>query len=77
MAGLTANFLVGVKSGLTLRWFVKVWELYMDTIFRSIFIGLACLSITLVVGVPAAYAMVKKQNRLTRLFEEFLVMPQM
>ena len=75
MAGLTANFLFGVKSGLTLRWFVKVWELYMDTIFRSIFIGLACLSITLVVGVPAAYAMVKKQNRLTRLFEEFLVMP--
>lgn len=74
-AGITNDFLVGVKSGFTLRWFGKVWELYMDTIFRSIYIGLACLSITLVVGVPAAYAMVKKQNRLTRLFEELLVTP--
>ncbi len=75
IAGLTVNFLEGVKSGLTLRWFGKVWELYSDTIFRSIFIALVCLLINLFVGVPAAYAMVKKQNRLTRLFEEFLVMP--
>jgi len=74
-AGITNNFIEGVKSGFTLRWFVKVWELYRDTIFRSIFIGLTCLGITLVVGVPAAYAMVKKQNRLTRLFEELLVTP--
>lgn len=75
LAGLTSNFLVGVKSGLTLRWFVKVWDLYRDTIFRSILIGLACLAGALILGVPAAYAMVKRQNRWTRLFEELLVTP--
>lgn len=74
-AGVTENFLVGVKSGFTLRWFVKVWDLYRDTIFRSILIGLACLVCTLICGVPGAYTMVKKQNRFTRLFEEFLVTP--
>ena len=75
MAGLTENFMVGVKSGLTLRWFGQVWNLYRDTIFLSILIALACLAATLVLGVPAAYAMVKKQNRWTRLFEELLVTP--
>jgi putative spermidine/putrescine transport system ATP-binding protein len=74
-AGITSNYIVGVKSGVTLRWFVKVWELYRDTIFRSILIGLACLAVNLILGVPAAYTMVKKQNRFTRLFEEFLVTP--
>lgn len=75
IAGLTVNFLVGIRSGLTLRWFEKVWELYHDTIFRSILIGLICLLVTVVVGVPGAYAMVKRQNRFTRLLEEFLVTP--
>ncbi len=75
VAGLTENFMLGVKSGLTLRWFVQVWDLYRDTIFLSILIGLACLAATLVLGVPAAYAMVKRQNRWTRLFEELLVTP--
>jgi putative spermidine/putrescine transport system ATP-binding protein len=75
MAGLTVNFIVGIKSGFTLQWFVKVWDLYRDTIFRSILIGLACLGCTLVLGIPTAYTMVKKQNRFTRLFEELLVTP--
>lgn len=75
VAGLTENFMVGVRSGLTLRWFGQVWSLYRDTIFLSILIGLACLAATLVLGVPAAYAMVKRQNRWTRLFEELLVTP--
>ncbi len=75
LAGLTVNYLVGLKSGFTFQWFVKVWELYRDTIFRSIMIGLVCLGCTLVLGIPAAYTMVKKQNRFTRLFEELLVTP--
>jgi putative spermidine/putrescine transport system ATP-binding protein len=75
VAGLTENFIMGVKSGLTLRWFVHVWGLYRDTIFLSILIALVCLAVTLILGVPAAYAMVKKQNRWTRLFEELLVTP--
>ena len=75
MAGLTVNYIAGLKSGFTFQWFVKVWELYRDTIFRSIMIGLVCLGCTLIIGVPAAYTMVKKQNRFTRLFEELLVTP--
>jgi ABC-type Fe3+/spermidine/putrescine transport system ATPase subunit/ABC-type spermidine/putrescine transport system permease subunit II len=75
VAGLTENFIRGVKSGLTLRWFGHVWGLYRDTIFLSILIALTCLVVTLLLGVPAAYAMVKKQNRWTRLFEELLVTP--
>jgi putative spermidine/putrescine transport system ATP-binding protein len=75
MAGLTTNYITGIKSGFTLQWFVKVWDLYRDTIFRSIMIGLACLGCTLILGIPAAYTMVKRQNRFTRLFEELLVTP--
>jgi putative spermidine/putrescine transport system ATP-binding protein len=74
-AGVTTNYIVGLKSGFTIQWFVKVWELYRDTIFRSIMIGLVCLGCTLVLGVPAAYTMVKRQNRFTRVFEELLVTP--
>ncbi len=75
LAGVTKNYFRGVKSGLTLKWIFKVWELYRDTIFTSIFIGVACLAITLIIGVPAAYFMVKKKSRFTRLMEEFLVIP--
>ena len=41
VAGLTENFFVGVKSGFTLRWIGVVWELYAQTIFRSMYIALA------------------------------------
>jgi len=75
IAGITTNYIVGIKSGLTFRWIVEVWQLYSDTIFRSISIGIACLAVTLIAGVPAAYFMVKKKSRLTRLMEEFLVIP--
>jgi putative spermidine/putrescine transport system ATP-binding protein len=75
LAGVTVNYFVGIRSGLTLRWLGEVWRLYSDTIFRSIGLGLACLVVDVVAGVPAAYVMVKTQSRLTRLLEEFLVMP--
>ena len=75
LAGITENYIVGLKSGLTFRWIEEVWRLYSDTIFRSIYIGLTCLLITLIAGVPAAYFMVVKKSRLTRLLEEFLVIP--
>ncbi len=75
LAGITANFIFGLKSGLTLRWIVEVWNLYSDTIFRSILIGLTCLAVNLAAGVPAAYVMAKKKSRLTRVMEELLVVP--
>ena len=62
-AGLTVNFFQGVKSGLTLRWIGEVWELYARTIYLSIGIALACLVVTLLLGVPAAYALARSQNR--------------
>lgn len=75
MAGLSANFFVGIKSGLTLRWVAEVWALYASTITLSIAIALACLVCTLVLGVPAAYVLAKTQNRWSRAIEELLVLP--
>ncbi|HXZ01542.1 MAG TPA: ABC transporter permease subunit [Stellaceae bacterium] len=74
-AGLTVNFLQGVKSGLTLRWIGAVWSLYSDTISLSLLVALACLGATLLLGVPAAYVLAKRQTRWTRLAEELLVLP--
>ena len=54
MAGVTVNFFHGIKSGVTLRWVFEVWELYAETIFLSLLIAIACLAVTLVLGVPAA-----------------------
>jgi len=74
-AGLTVNYLVGIQSGLTLRWVGEVWAGYRDTIFLSIGIALACLACTLVLGVPTAYVLAKRQTALARALEELLVMP--
>ena len=75
MAGVTENFFIGIKSGLTLRWVVEVWSLYSKTIFLSIGIALATLAVTLLIGVPAAYVLARRQNRYTRWMEELLVLP--
>ncbi len=75
LAGVTVNYQQGIASGLTLRWVEQVWQGYADTIWRSIGIALACLACTLVLGVPAAYVLAKRQNALTRAIEELLVMP--
>lgn len=75
LAGLTENFFVGLKSGLTLRWIGEVWTLYSSTVAYSIGIALACLAVTLLIGVPAAYSLARVQNRFTRVFEELLVLP--
>ncbi|MCA3108096.1 MAG: ABC transporter permease subunit [Rhodocyclaceae bacterium] len=75
LAGVTRNYFIGVQSGLTLEWVVKVWTDYRHTVFRSIQIALACLACTLVLGVPAAYVLARKSNAFTRAIEELLVMP--
>jgi putative spermidine/putrescine transport system permease protein len=75
LAGLTVNYLVGVHSGLTLRWIAEVWTGYRDTIFLSIGIALSCLASTLLLGIPAAYVLARRQTALTRALEELLVMP--
>ena len=63
MAGLTENYFVGLESGLTLRWVNEVWQLYADTIWLSIKLALACLLITILVGVPAAYGLLRSRRR--------------
>ena len=40
-AGLTQNFFLGVKSGLTLKWVGEVFRLYSDTMVLSLGIALA------------------------------------
>lgn len=75
LAGVTQNYFVGWRSGLTLDWVVKVWTDYRHTVFLSIRIALACLACTLVLGVPLAYVLAKRSNALARAIEELLVMP--
>ncbi|MFJ9532453.1 ABC transporter permease [Herbaspirillum sp. NPDC101396] len=78
LAGVTENFFVGLSSGFTLRWVAQVWDTYQMTIWRSIAIALACLVVTLLVGVPLAYMLARYKggnSRLARVFEELLMMP--
>ncbi|WP_029009500.1 ABC transporter permease [Azospirillum halopraeferens] len=74
-AGLTVNYFVGIRSGLTLRWVAEVWALYADTIRLSLGIAVACLACTLVLGVPAAYVLARAKGPVARAIEELLVMP--
>lgn len=75
LAGVTQNFFKGIESGLTLKWVYQVWELYAETIYLSLFLAAACLVITLILGVPAAYVLARKGGRIARLFEELIVLP--
>lgn len=75
LAGVTLNYFQGLKSGLTLKWIAEVWDLYAGSIFLSLGIALACLVLTLIIGVPAAYAMARNPGRMTRALEEFISLP--
>lgn len=76
MAGVTGNYFTGIaRSGMTLQWLEQVWHLYSQTVYLSLQIALACLAVTLVLGVPAAYVLARSRSRLTRLVEELLVLP--
>lgn len=75
LAGVTENFFFGLKSGITLRWVGQVWELYAETIYLSAIIAVACLVVTLLIGVPAAYVLARMGGRLSRIIEETIVLP--
>lgn len=75
LAGVTANYFRGLSSGLTLKWIGQVWELYAASIFLSLWIALACLIVTLVIGIPAAYWLARNPGRLSRILEEFVSLP--
>lgn len=75
LAGVTVNYFQGISSGLTLSWIGEVWELYSGSIFLSIKLAFACLAVTLVLGVPAAYALARNPGRGSRILEEFISLP--
>jgi putative spermidine/putrescine transport system permease protein len=74
-AGVTVNYFRGVSSGLTLQWVFQVWDLYAGTILLSFVIAFATLAVTLVAGVPAAYALHVRGGRLSRIVEEIITLP--
>jgi len=74
-AGVTVNYFQGIRSGITLQWVFQVWELYAGTILLSFVIAIATLAVTLVVGVPAAYALQVRGGRLSRIAEEIITLP--
>ncbi|MFW2354519.1 ABC transporter permease [Hydrogenophaga sp.] len=75
MAGLVNNHSVGLKSGLTTRWFVEVWEVYGGTVGWSLVLALVCVVGTVLLGVPCAYALARSRSRAARIFEELLTLP--
>jgi putative spermidine/putrescine transport system permease protein len=74
-AGVTENYFRGIQSGVTLRWVAQVWELYAGTIVLSFVIAFATLMVTLLAGVPAAYALHVRGGRLSRIVEEIITLP--
>jgi putative spermidine/putrescine transport system permease protein len=74
-AGVTVNYFRGISSGLTLQWVFQVWDLYAGTILLSFLIAFATLAVTLVAGVPAAYALHVRGGRLSRIVEEIITLP--
>lgn len=74
-AGVTVNYFRGIQSGVTLQWVFQVWDLYAGTILLSFIIAFATLAVTLVVGVPAAYALHVRGDRLSRIIEEVITLP--
>src|ERR1700760_1729057 len=74
-AGVTVNYFRGISSGVTLQWVAQVFDLYADTILLSFVIAFATLAVTLLVGVPAAYALHVRGGRLSRIVEEIITLP--
>ncbi len=75
LAGLTRNYFQGLASGLTLDWVIQVWQAYAPTVWLSLQLALGTAALAVVLGVPAAYALVRLDNRFARAFEELLVLP--
>lgn len=70
------NAFRGFKAGFTTEWIEKVLELYGDTIVRSLGIAVAALALCVVIGVPAAWILVREQRkRWAALVEEALILP--
>ena len=74
-AGVTANYFRGIQSGVTLQWVAQVFDLYADTILLSFIVAFATLAVTLLAGVPAAYALHLRSGKVSRMIEEIITLP--
>src|ERR1700724_1404621 len=74
-AGITVNYFRGISSGVTLQWVFQVWDLYAGTILLSFVIAFATLAVTLLAGVPSAYALHVRGGKLSRIIEEIITLP--
>jgi putative spermidine/putrescine transport system permease protein len=74
-AGVTVNYFRGISSGVTLQWVAQVWDLYGGEIGLSFVVAFATLAVTLVVGVPAAYALHVRGGKMSRIVEEVITLP--
>ncbi len=76
LTALMQNAFRGVSSGFTLKWMGQVLTTYGDTIFRSFYLAVATLAVCALIGVPAAYTLVKAGKAKWAVFvEESLVLP--
>ena len=75
MAGLVNNYSAGVRSGLTTKWLIAVWDGYGSTVGWSIAIATTCVLGNVLIGVPCAYALARTRSRWARAFEELLTLP--
>jgi putative spermidine/putrescine transport system permease protein len=53
----------------------QVWELYSETVWRSLVVAVLTLMLTLLIGVPGAYALVRHGGRFARAVEEIVTLP--
>ena len=60
---------------MTLQWIAQVWDFYAGTMLLSFLVAFATLAVTLVAGVPAAYALYLRGGRLSRIVEEIIRLP--
>ncbi|SBS31312.1 Sulfate transport system permease protein CysW [Marinomonas spartinae] len=74
-AGLTNNYFVGIKSGLTFRWVEQVWDMYSNTIWLTMKIALVTTLVNLCVGVPCAYYLARTRSKLSAFLDECLTLP--
>ncbi|MBF7685283.1 ABC transporter permease subunit [Acinetobacter sp. B10A] len=75
LASFTENYFIGIKSGFTLRWIHEVWAMYANTFWLSLLIALCCLAITIVLGLPTAWALLKSPSKIATYIEECLMLP--
>ncbi|MBM4340588.1 MAG: ABC transporter permease subunit [Deltaproteobacteria bacterium] len=65
----------GLFGNFTLDWYRYVLKHYSHTIKLSLLIAFCCVIIQCLIGVPAAYVLVKTKSRFIALFEELIMLP--